>query len=342
MRKTKTLFLILRIVCILMTSIIPINKSYANEIKAHEEEDIIMHHIKDSHSWHFATIGHDHIVWNLPVIIYSADRGVELFSSKHLQNENHESISYKGYYLDSHDKIRSEDNSRKFYDISITKNIAAMLLGVVLLLTMFLFAASKSKSSTNSAPKGVWNLMEGLILFVRDDIVIPNVGKNKYKKYMPYMLTVFFFIWITNLLGLLPGAANVTGNISIALVLASFTFLITTFSGNKSYWGHIFKTPGVPIWLLPIMIPVEILGLLTKPVSLMIRLFANITAGHIILLSIVNLIFILGTVYVGALSVPFGAFMFILKLLVSFLQAYIFTLLSAIYIGAAVVEDHHH
>ena len=156
---------------------------------------------------------------------------------------------------------------------------------------------------------------------------------------MPYLLSVFFFIWLPNLLGLLPGAANVTGNVSIALVLALFTFVITNINGNKYYWAHVFNPPGVPWWLTPIMIPIELIGLLTKPFSLMVRLFANITAGHIILLSIVGLIFILKNAWIGTVSVPFGAFMFLLKLLVAFLQAYIFTLLSAIYFGAAV-ESH--
>lgn len=315
--------------------------SYASEVDSKEKDDFVMHHIKDAHDWHIATIDHKDIVLELPIIIFSLTDGLQIFSSKNFKDENHNHVSYMGYSLNFHDKIVSEGPNHRFYDLSITKNIAAMLIGVIIMLIIFIAAAKKYKSTGIRSPKGFWNLLESLVIFVRDEIAIPNIGSHNYKKYMPYMLTIFFFIWITNLLGLLPSAANVTGNISVALVLASFTFIITTVNGNKSYWAHIFKTPGVPLWLAPIMIPVEILGLFTKPISLMIRLFANITAGHIILLSIINLIFILGTVYVGAISVPFGAFMFILKLLVSFLQAYIFTLLSAIYIGAAVVDDHH-
>jgi F-type H+-transporting ATPase subunit a len=317
------------------------NASYAQDGEPKEKDDFVMHHIKDAHDWHIATINHKDIVLELPIILFSLDEGIKFFSSKNFKDENHNHVPYMGFYLNSHDKIVSVNKSHNFYDVSITKNVAAMLIGVILLLIVFISAAKKYRSTGIRSPRGFWNLLESLIIFVRDEIVIPNIGVQKYKKYMPYMLTIFFFIWITNLLGLLPCAANVTGNISVALVLAGFTFIITTLNSTKSYWGHIFKTPGVPLWLSPIMIPVEILGLFTKPISLMIRLFANITAGHIILLSIINLIFILGTSYIGLISVPFGAFMFILKLLVSFLQAYIFTLLSAIYIGAATADDDH-
>lgn len=337
----KKLTLLIKSIFIFAISAISYNPSYASDIDPKGKDDFVMHHIRDAHDWHIATLNHKDIVLELPIIIFSLDGGVKIFSSKNFKDENHNHVPYMGYALNSHDKIVYEDSSKIFYDISITKNIAAMFIGVLLLLILFIYAAKKYKTAGMRSPKGFWNLLESLIIFVRDEIAIPNIGMKKYKKYMPYMLTVFFFIWINNLLGLLPCAANVTGNISIALVLATFTLIITTLNGTKSYWGHIFKTPGVPLWLLPIMIPVEILGLFTKPISLMIRLFANITAGHIILLSIINLIFILGTAYAGVISVPFGAFMFILKLLVSFLQAYVFTLLSAIYIGAAVADVDH-
>ena len=304
------------------------------------DDDFIMHHIKDAHDWHFATIGHTHVTLPLPIIIYSADRGLEVFSSSRFTDTHHHRVPYRGYGLDHHGKLVALDPGRVFYDLSITKNVAAMLVSVLVLLVIAFMAAQRYKRRPQASPRGFWALLEMLICFVRDDIAIPNIGREKYQRFMPYLLSVFFFIWLNNLLGLLPGAANVTGNISITLVLASFTFVITNLNGNKHYWGHIFNTPGVPRWLSPIMIPVEILGLFTKPFSLMIRLFANITAGHIILLSIIGLIFILKHVSVGAISVPFGAFMFLLKLLVAFLQAYIFTLLSAIYFGAAV-ESHH-
>lgn len=304
-----------------------------------QEEDFIMHHIKDAHAWHFATIGHTHITLPLPIILYSPDRGLEIFSSSHFTDAHHHRIPYRGYQLDHHEQITPLAAGRIVYDLSITKNVAAMLLSAVLLVGIVLAAARRYSRAPAATPRGFWALLELFISFVKDDIAIPNIGRQQYARFLPYLLTVFFFIWLNNLLGLLPGAANVTGNISITCVLAAFTFLITNLNGNKHYWGHIFSTPGVPRWLSPIMIPVELLGLLTKPFSLMIRLFANITAGHIILLSIVGLIFTLQSSWVGAISVPFGAFMFLLKLLVAFLQAYIFTLLSAIYFGAAV-EDH--
>ncbi|MEL6358761.1 MAG: F0F1 ATP synthase subunit A [Bacteroidota bacterium] len=313
-------------------------QAYAEPIEP--QDDFIMHHIQDAHEWHFATIGHTHITLPLPVIIYSPDRGLEIFSSSRLKDAHHRPTTYRDYRLSGHEKLVSTDTSRTFYDLSITKNVAAMLVSVALLLTLALTTARQYRHRPQAPPRGFWAFLELLICFVRDEIAIPNIGREKHRRFMPYLLSVFFFIWLNNLLGLLPGAANVTGNISITLVLALFTFFITNLNGNRHYWGHIFNTPGVPRWLSPIMVPVELLGLLTKPFSLMVRLFANITAGHIILLSIIGLVFTLKTPLVGAISVPFGAFMFLLKLLVAFLQAYIFTLLSAIYFGAAV-ESHH-
>ena len=306
------------------------------------KDDFIMHHIKDAHDWHFATIGHTHITLPLPIILYSADRGLEIFSSSRLTDAHHHPRTYRGYRLDPNEKLVTLDPNRVFYDLSITKNVAAMLVSVLVLLALALAAARHYQRRPQTPPRGFWALLEWLICFVRDGIAIPNIGKAKYKRFMPYLLSVFFFIWLNNLLGLLPGAANVTGNISITLVLALFTFVITNLNGNQHYWGHVFSTPGVPQWLSPIIVPVELLGLFTKPFTLMIRLFANITAGHIILLSIIGLIFILKNAWIGAISVPFGAFMFLLKLLVAFLQAYIFTLLSAIYFGAAVESPHNH
>jgi len=214
-----------------------------------------------------------------------------------------------------------------------------MLLSVLVLFVCLFVAARKYHNNSKYNPRGFWAFLEWIICFVRDDIALPNLGPKMYLRFSPYLLSMFFFIWLNNLMGLLPGAANVTGNISVTLVLALFTFFSTTLHGSRYYWGHIFNPPGIPKWLVPIMVPVEILGLFTKPLSLMIRLFANITAGHIILLSIIGLIFTFQTAYVGLISVPFGVFMFLLKLLVAFLQAYIFTLLSAIYLGIAV-ETH--
>jgi F-type H+-transporting ATPase subunit a len=179
---------------------------------------------------------------------------------------------------------------------------------------------------------------------VRDDIAKANIDHHKYNKYVPYLLTVFFFIWLNNMLGLipfLPGGANLTGNISVTLFLAVCTLLVTVFSGNKNYWGHIFWMPGVPVPMKFVMMPIELVGILTKPFALMIRLFANITAGHIIVLALVSIIFINKNVAWGGLSVPMALFISILELLVAFLQAFLFSMLSALFIGAAVEEAHH-
>lgn len=225
----------------------------------------------------------------------------------------------------------------------------ALLVSIVLLLLIFISVAKAYKTRPNQAPKGLQSLMEPLIIFVRDDIAKSSIG-HKYKKYMPYLLSVFFFIWLNNLLGLVPlfpGGANLTGNIAVTMSLAVMTLLITIFSANKHYWLHVFAMPGVPVWVLIILTPIEILGVFLRPFVLMIRLFANIMAGHIIALSFVALIFIFGEIHaavgagVGVVSLVFMVFMTTLELLVGFLQAYVFTLLSAIYIGAAV-EEHDH
>ena len=185
-------------------------------------------------------------------------------------------------------------------------------------------------------PTGLRGFTEPLILFVKDEIAVPNLGEEHYRKYLPYLLTLFFFIWVNNMLGLLPMGANLTGNIAVTLLLAVFTFIITNFSGSKHYWKEIVRMPGVPIAIQPIMTVIEFIGLLTKPFSLMIRLFANITAGHIIVLSFISLIFIFKSVLISPVSIVFVLFMDVLELLVAALQAYIFTMLTAMYIGMAV------
>jgi F-type H+-transporting ATPase subunit a len=217
-----------------------------------------------------------------------------------------------------------------------------MLLSVVLLLALFIPAASSYKK-TNGVPKGVTGFLEPIVLYVRDEIAIPNIGEKKYMRYMPFLLTVFFFIWINNLIGLIPFfpfSANLSGNIAFTLTLALFTAIITNVSANKYYWKHIFLPP-VPVWMYPIMIPVELIGVLSKPFALMIRLFANITAGHIIILSLVSLIFIFKSLLIAPVSVGFILFINTIELLVAVLQAFIFTLLSALFIGMAI-EDHDH
>jgi len=301
--------------------------------------EMIMHHVSDDYSWHFFD-GHYGTLF-LPVILYSGDRGLEVFSSRNFYDDHHHIVEYNGYKLE-HGHISSVEENRSIIDISITKNVFAMFISVALMLFVFFSVRSGYKRNEGQAPTGIQSFFEPIIIFVRDEVAKPNIGP-KYEKYLPYLLTIFFFIWFNNMLGLLPGAANVTGNIAVTATLAIFTFIITQFSGNKSYWKHIFNTPGVPWWLkipLPIMPVVELIGVFTKPFSLTVRLFANITAGHIIILSLFSLIFIFESIWVGPVSVLFAVFMMFLELFVALLQAFIFTILSAMYFGAAVVEHH--
>lgn len=276
---------------------------------------------------------------------------------------HHGTESYKGFKIESEGKFKGKivkikedgtaDEGKLPIDFSVTKIVAQLLISLLLLSTVFISIARRYKTNPNEAPHGLQSLLEPLVLFVRDDIAIPAIGREKFKRYMPYLLTVFFFIFFSNLLGLIPffpGGANLTGNLAITMVLAIFTFLITNLSGNKSYWLHIINTPGVPWWLkipIPLMPIVEIIGLITKPFVLMVRLFANIAAGHIIALGFMSLIFIFGYMHpalgfaVSPVSIIFGVFMTLLELLVAFIQAYVFTLLSAIYFGMAIEESHH-
>jgi len=281
-----------------------------------------------------------HFTIHLPVVIYSESRGLDIFSSSRFFDSHHKKIYYNSYCLNSHDKIVSSDIENKFHDFSITKNVTVLLVSVMILFFFFINIAKNYKKEKYYIPRGFNSLLEQGICFIRDEVAIPNIGKKKYINFMPYLLTVFFFIFLNNLMGLLPGWGNLTGNISVTFVMAFFTFILTILNGNKNYWSHIFLPPGIPKLLYPLMIPIEIIGVFIKPVTLTIRLFANITAGHIILLSIINLIFIFKTPLLALISVPFGTFMFLLKLLVAFLQAYVFTLLSAIYFGTAVEESH--
>jgi F-type H+-transporting ATPase subunit a len=337
--------------------------SLCSSVSAQEENDkhapkeefdpssYILDHIADSHEWHILTKKNgESLAIYLPVIVYTKNNGLSVFSSKRIAH-GHE---YKGLKLAEEGDIKGKivsvnnegviDEENPPLDFSITKAIIGMLFAVIIGLWLFLSLARSYKKSGISYPKGIQSFLEPVILFVRDDIAIPNIGKHKYEKYMPYLLTIFFFILINNLMGLVPFpppfGANVTGNIAVTFVLAIFTFFITQFSGNKNYWRHIFATPGVPIWLLPIMIPVELIGIISKPFALMIRLFANITAGHIIVLSLVCLIFIFQSLAIAPVSILFVIFMDCLELLVAFLQAYIFTLLSSLFISLAIQEHH--
>ena len=322
--------------------------------------EMIMHHISDAHDFHFLDYtdseGVEHAVSiPLPVILYT-NNGLVCFMSSafHHNDDGTYVVSKKGTnFVKYHEKIYQLNdgasslefdeqhhpiNAVKPIDVSITKNVFSMLLSLVFLLTLF-GAAGKSAKKNPGAPRGILAFLEPIIVFIREDIIIPNVGEKKYKTYIPYLITIFFFIFFNNLLGLIPGGANVTGNIAVTLVLSVFTLLVTNFSANKAYWKHIFLPP-VPLALYPIMVPIEVIGVLTKPFALMIRLFANITAGHIIILSLISLIFVFKSIFIAPVSVGFVLFMYTLELLVALLQAYIFTLLSALFIGQAI-EEHH-
>lgn len=301
--------------------------------------EMIMHHISDAHEWHLATIGETHISLPLPVIIYDTKKGLQFFSASHFYHSA--DGTYNGYKLE-HEHITALDGS-KVYDFSITKNVASLIISVILLLVIFLTVAKTYKERSGKAPKGLQSGLEPIITFVRDEIALKNIGEKHYKRFVPYLLTLFFFVWINNLMGLFPGGANLTGNISITFALAIITFIIVTLNGKKTYWLHIFAMPGVPKWLLFIMTPVEIISMFVKPFALMVRLFANITAGHIILLSFLSMIFIFKSLAVSVPVAAFSTFIGLIELLVAALQAYIFAFLTALYIGSAVEEhDEHH
>lgn len=309
----------------------------------------IMEHIGDAHEWHIANFGETHISIPLPVILYDDGKIVAFMSSK----LHHGAEEYKGYKLTEKGKIvKADDETVTPLDFSITKNVVSLFVSVILICWIFISVARRFKKHQYEAPKGLQSWLEPLILFVRDDIARPSLGEKRYEKYMPFLLTVFFFVFINNLLGLVPffpGGANLTGNIAVTMVLAIFTFVITTVSGNKHYWKEVYNAPGVPWWLkipVPLMPIVEIIGIITKPFVLMVRLFANITAGHIIALGFISLIFIFGQMTPVAgygfsvVSVFFYVFMGLLELLVAFIQAYVFTLLSSLYFGMATAEHH--
>ena len=237
----------------------------------------------------------------------------------------------------------------KPFDLSITKSVFGFIITGFLLLLLFVTAARKYKRNKNQAPSGVQTLIESLVLFVRDDIVVPSIGEKKADKFLPFLLTTFFFIWLANMLGLIPfvGGFNIMGTIGVTVILALCVFVITTINANKGYWMHIFWPPNVPFAIKLILVPIEVFQIFLKPIILMIRLTANITAGHIIILAFVSLIFIFGESSVaggygvGAGSLIFMIFMNFIELLVAFLQAYVFTLLAALYFGSAVEEAHH-
>jgi len=320
----------------------------AVEKKGFDANEVIFGHVKDAHEFHFLAYkgsdGKEHeLLIPLPVILYSPQKGFSSFMSSAFHDGN-EADGYK--LIDG--KIVPTDLAVKVYDISLTRNVIQMLLSLVVFVWLMISIASKYKKGigTTSAPTGAQTAMEVMIEFVVNEVAKPNLGP-KYQKYLPYLLTVFFFILINNIFGLIPGSANVTGNIAFTMVLSLISFLIIIFSANKHYWGHIINPP-VPMGVKPILILVEVLSIFTKPFALMIRLFANMLAGHIIIICLVSLIFIFGGLNKGVgwafspISVGFSVFIYFIEILVAFIQAFIFANLSAVFIGQAIEEAHPH
>jgi F-type H+-transporting ATPase subunit a len=316
----------------------------------------IKHHVLDSHEFSFAQDDETgvHYGFSLPIIIW--DNGFQIFSSSKFEhgeavaesNGNFYKINHhdgKIYKTDATGTITEDEKSGhptnvRPLDFSITKTVVSIILAALLMFFLFTGLA-KSYTKNNGIASGAGRIFEPIVLYVRDEIAIPNIGEKHYKKYMSYLLTIFFFILFLNIFGLMPFGINVTGNLTITFSLAILTFLITNLTANKNYWGHIFWMPGVPKVMRIVLAPIELLGVFIKPFSLMIRLYANIFAGHIVLMSIIGLMFIFKSWLGSSLSFGLSFALSILEILVAFLQAYIFTMLSALYFGAAV-EEHHH
>jgi len=324
-----------------------------------EVKEYIQHHLKDSYDFNLFSYNSEfgeekHIGFPLPVILW--DNGLKVFSSSKFHHGEEVAEVGGSYYKLHHSKIYKvngpegtiiEDEhhhaiNEKPIDFSITKNVFLIFMMFAIMFFMFSRMA-KAYRKNDGMPKGMGRFLEPIVLYVRDEIAIPNIGEKHYKRYMSYLLTVFFFVWIVNLFGLTPIGMNLTNNIAVTLCLALITYLITTFSGNKNYWKHIFWMPGVPVPMKIILAPIELLGTFIKPFALMIRLYANITAGHVVLMSIIGMIFLFQNWIGSSLSFLLAFVLAILELLVAALQAYIFTVLSALYFGMAVEEhDEHH
>ncbi len=314
----------------------------------------IQHHLQDSHDFVFFSDSETgkHYGFSLPVILW--DDGLKVFSSSKFHHGETLAEVDGNFYKLYHNKIYKVDvegtinydehhhpTNAKPLDFSITKGVFSIIILAAFMLWFFIGIA-KSYVKNNGVPKGAAGFMEPIILYIRDDIAIPNIGEKHHARYMNYLLTVFFFVWFFNMIGLTPLGINVTGNIAVTFALAIITFLITQFSANANYWKHIFWMPGVPVPMKIILAPIELLGVVIKPFALMIRLYANISAGHIVLMSLIGLIFVFHN-WIGSSLTFFLAFAIsLIEVLVALLQAYIFTMLSALYFGFAVEEHDDH
>ncbi len=312
-------------------------------------KESINHHLLDSHDFTFFSDSETgkHYGFPLPVILW--DNGLQVFSSSKFHHGETVAKNNGNFYKLYHNKVYKTDaegtislddhhhpTNAKPLDFSITKSVLMIFITGLLMWLAFVGMAKSFKKGP--IVTGAGRFLEPIILYIRDEIAIPNMGEKKYRKYMPYLLTVFFFVWFLNLFGLTPLGVNVTGNIAVTFALAIITFLITQFSGNANYWKHIFWMPGVPWPMKIILAPIELLGVIIKPFALMIRLYANIMAGHIVLMSLIGLIFVFQNWIGSSLSFVLSFAISMIELLVALLQAYIFTMLSALYFGFAVEE----
>jgi len=317
--------------------------------KIFDANEVIFNHVLDAHEFHFLSYkdadGQEHhATIPLPVILFSPQKGFSVFMSSAFHHGEHE---VNGYRLQGN-KIVATDPGVKVYDLSLSRNVVQMLLVLTFFVWIMIGVGRKYARGigTRQAPSGFQNALEPVITFIRDEVAIPNLG-HSWEKFLPYLLTVFFFILANTLFGLIPGTANVTGNIAFTAVLGVISFIIITVNGNSHYWGHIFNPP-VPGAIKPIMVLVEVLGVFTKPFALIIRLFANMVAGHIIIICLVSLIFIFGGLSAGAgwgfspVSIAFSVFIYLIEILVAFIQAFIFTNLTAVFIGQAIENNHDH
>ena len=343
---------------ILLAFVLTLNYNEVNASEKEKEEgqfntvEYIFEHVNDSHEWHFFSFGEKHYSIPLPVILYSKHSGINIFLSNklhHTDNDFRFHVAHSGVHQGKIIEVMEDGSEIVPFDLSLTKTVLGSLFVAFIMLFILLKGAKMTKKYQGKAPKGVQNVVEMLVLFVRDEIAQPFAGK-KYRKLLPYLLTLFTFVLLANIIGLiLPLGLNITGNIAVTLTLAAITFLITSLNGNKHYWGHIVN-PNVPIYMklpVPLMPLIEFAGIFIKPIVLMIRLFANMLAGHMIISVLIALIFLMSSVlspFVGAgtsiISILFSIFMLMLDLLVSFIQAYIFTLLSAMYYGMATDDGH--
>ena len=354
------------------------NPALAQKDTAHKEvknsfnaKEIIFGHVLNNHDFHIIDIVHDDgskhpVSIPLPVILYSKQRGLTAFMSSRF---HHGEQNYDNYMMLTSEKIDELkldptkysaqdivavddkgviDPSIRIYDISLTRNVVQMLIGLALFTWVMLVIANKYRfgQGVTSAPKGSQSLLEPVITFVRDEVAKPNLGPSS-DKYLPFLLTIFFFILINNIIGLIPGSANVTGNIAFTAVLGIISFVVILFSSDKHYWAHIFNPPDVPLGVKFILVPVEFISVFIKPFALIIRLFANMVAGHIIIICLISLIFIFGNMNKFAgwgtapFSVAFTIFIYFIEVLVAFIQAFIFAMLTAVFIGQAIEGKHH-